>query len=182
MTLDEQFNMIEEAYYEANEENKETVLEAIKAVRASIVKHPELLAEFKQKVTKVCGGIYIPYLFWMELVKFIDGAPDRAMLYKIIEDFATSNFEEDERNKMKALLAVYFHKEKEFETSRIRNKIVANAHPEVQHYFNNLFKFAASNPSAVLAYYEKLLLLKPYYPNFELFRLPLPRLEEQLRG
>lgn len=180
--LEEQLAVIEEAWLEDEEERREAALDALRQIHLESMRSAEELAEFKLRARDVCGGIFIPYLFWTELTRFLDGAGDRQELYDLIEAYARSNFEEEDQMKMKPLLAVYFQKERDFEVNRVKNDVISKAHPEVRRFLQGLTTFAEQNANTVRAYYEKLLLLKGYYPDFDLFNMPAQRLKAELES
>lgn len=180
MNIQEQLELINQEYYKADGENKAQVIEALKKIHVALLRNPEELKTFIHSVIRLCGGCYIPYVFWLELVKFIDGNGDSALVYQIIEAFCQSDFEEEELHKMKPLLVIYFSREREFEQDRIKAYIVDHSHKTVREYFAMLYRFVAHNTHSVQAYTQKLHLLKRFYPNFELFDLSVQELEAKL--
>jgi len=182
MQLAEQLDAIQAAWLEADGENREETLEALRELHQSLLAQPEALAEFNHAAITLCGGLYIPYIFWFALRAFLHNpSPEhRAAIYKIIEAFATSNFEEQEQKIMKPLLIVYFDKEKEFEVDRVKAYIVDPAHPGIRQYFQKLFRFVEVNRSSVDTFLEKFRLLEDYFPDFDLYGMPLNRLREHL--
>lgn len=178
--LEEHLAVIEEAWMEDEEERREAVLDALRQIHLEAMRDAGKLAEFNRRAPDLCGGLFIPYLFWTELVRFLDGAGDRQALYDLIAAFARSNFDEEDQMKIKPLLAVYFQKERDFEVNRVKNDVISKAHPEVRRFLNGLTTFHEQNASTARAYYEKLLLLKGYYPDFEQFNKPTQQLKAEL--
>jgi hypothetical protein len=180
MEWKEYLENINAEYYEGEEINKAQLLENIKKIHLSLLRSPKELAEFIDFAAANVGSIYLPYLFWIELSKFMDNRYNPELMYQMIEAFSNSDFEKEECNKMKPLLVVYFALEKEFYTDRIKSYIIDKAHKTVQDYFHNIFKFVAHNKNAVEALIKKIQMLKKYYPSFELLELPVQELEEKL--
>jgi hypothetical protein len=184
MELEDQLAAIDNAYSEIEDDDpeiKQKFIGFLKEIHLELLSEdPETLRYFVFDAARVAGGIYIPYLFWMELVKFIEDNPDEEVLYHLIDCFATSDFEEEERKKMKPLLAIYFAHQRDFAVDRVKSHIVSNSHPQVRDYFLALLRFKEQNKKSIEAYTHKFRLLKGYYPNFEMFNLPVSRLEEEL--
>lgn len=182
MTFEEQLEAIENAYFDADEENRDDVIDALKTIHKQVLKlKPDDALEYKRELAGACGGLMIPYLFWFELIRFLDQADNSELIQELLAKFATSNFEELEQKYLKPLVAIYFSKETEFQLDKFDSRVVNTAHPEVQQYFRRLLKFVHSTNQASLdAYQQKLSLLKPYYPDFEMFNQPISRLREEL--
>lgn len=182
MSLTEQLDELDQQYYENEEEEAENCVAALKKLHQSVLKRPEDLATFRQKAPQVCGGNYLPYLVWMELAKILDGEKGRDQLIEYLKAFVLSDFGEELQQKMKPLLAVFYAYDRQFEIDRVNAAALRDAHPMVLEYFQRMQQFATQNKAAVKAYYEKLQLLKGYFPNFDLFDLPVPELEEYLES
>ena len=181
MSLLEQLETINSFYLEHEEDKKEEVIQALKKVHVSLLKSPDELQEFYEQGKTICGGIYIPYLFWMELSKFMDHPNNSTLLFELIKAFAESNFDEEEQNNMKPLLSVYFKIERPFNVDKIKAYIVDKAHPQVRFYMRSILQFVESDAKAIDVYREKLALLKKYFPNFETLKMPLSQLKEELK-
>jgi len=181
MTLEEQLEAIEKAYFDDEEENKEAVLEALQGIHQSVLKASIAEAEpFKRALAKSCGGILIPYLFWFELLQFYDHKTNSDFIQELLKIFAASNFDDDEQRFLKPLIAIYFFHETEFQLDKFQTKVSLPAHPLVNQYFEQLMRFSQSNQSSIETYLEKIKLLRRYYPDFELFNKPINRLREEL--
>lgn len=183
MSLEAELQKIDERFKlsEGEDRDRTLAIEALKALHLPMLRGDEaVLKSFIQAAIRICGGVYIPYLFWMEIVKFVDQRGDRDLLYEILEAFSSSDFEEAERNKMLPLLAIYFTSEKEFQVDKIKAYIVGKSHKTVQEYFTLLARYIEQNPKSVEYYREKLRILKSYYPNFDLLNLPTSTLREKL--
>ncbi|MDW8159663.1 MAG: hypothetical protein RML72_12420 [Bacteroidia bacterium] len=167
-------------YYRSDEINKPQLLENIKKIHLSLLRNPEELGEFIEFTMQNIGSIYLPYLFWIEVAKLLDKRHNPELIYQMIEAFCNSDFEEEERNKMKPLLIIYFAMENEFHIDRIKSFIIQKSHKTVQDYFSLIFKFVHHNKRAVEVLIKKMQMLKKYYPSFELLELPVQELEEKL--
>lgn len=181
MSLAKTLAQLEERYYDELEEDRDAVVAEL------AVMHQEALskgiAEFRKfsaEAMEVCGGVYIPYIMWVELSQFIGDNSNRQHLFGIIEAFVNSGFEEEEKKKMKSLIITYFAIEREFEVNKILTLIVEKAHPAVQEFFKKAQTFVAKNKTSVDMYIEKFQMLKSGFPNFELLSLPLIKLKEQI--
>ncbi len=182
MTFEEQLDAIERAYFDADEENRDEVLEYLQGVHKQILKLPaEQARPYVLALASCCGGLMIPYLFWYELLRFLEQDSDSSLIQELLRRFANSNFDEHDQKLLKPLVAIYFYHESEFQLDRFETQVINTSHPEVQNYFKKLLKFAQSgNAASIEAYEEKLRLLKPYYPDFDSFNLPVNRLREEL--
>lgn len=180
MSLQAQLDELNNAFYEADGENREEIIAQVRSLHVSAIKQPELLSEFKEAAPTVAGGVYIPYLAWMELAAIIDGRGDRVYWLKLMQALADSDFEADTLRQIKPLLVIYYRKERDFERAKMESQIVNNAHPQVREFFHKMRGFADLNPNAANAYHEKFMLLKPFFPNFQLFELPVQELEAHL--
>lgn len=177
-SLEDMFFEIENDFFE--NENRETTLEQLKKLHLAQLRNPEALEEFRTLVLNGCGGIYIPYLFWINLTGFLNRKVPSNQLFEVIKSFAESNFEDPEKSKMKPLLMTYFGSEKEFELDRIRSFIIQKAHPSVQDYLNKILNFVQKNKRSVEVYQQKFRLLASFYPDFELLNMPLARIQEAI--
>jgi hypothetical protein len=181
MSLAKTLAQLEERYYDELEEDRDAVIQELAvlhqaALKAGISEFRAFAAEAKS----VCGGVYIPYIMWVELAHFIGDQGNREQMFGIVEAFVNSDFEEEERKKMKSLLITYIAIEREFEVNKIFTLIVDKAHPSVQEFFRKVQTFVAKNKTSVDMYIEKFNMLKHNYPDFELLALPLIKLKEQL--
>ncbi len=179
MTLEESIEKVREYYNET--ENRTWALDALKTLLAQVVGYPEHLAQFERLVADLGGGMFVPYLFWVEMGKYMDGKGDREALFQLIRAFAESDFEAEEREKMRPLLIAYFKREgNSFEISKIKAKIIEGAHKDVKAYFKEVEQYPERNPSAADTIVKKMHLLRRHFPQFELFSLTLQEIEERL--
>ncbi|HEX2900869.1 MAG TPA: hypothetical protein VHS96_14195 [Bacteroidia bacterium] len=181
MSLAKTLAQLEERYYDELEEDRNAVIEELAQLhQAALAKGIEEFRAFSGEAMQICGGVYIPYILWVELAQFIDHQNNREQLFGIMQAFVDSGFEEEERRKMKTLLITYFAIEREFEVNKILTLIVDKAHPSVQEFFKKVQNFVAKNKTSVDMYIEKFKMLKSTYPNFEWMSLPLVKLKEHL--
>ncbi|MFM2375124.1 MAG: hypothetical protein RLZZ165_221, partial [Bacteroidota bacterium] len=132
MGLAETLAQLEEKYYgELDEDRDEAIAELAELHVEALKKGISEFRKFSEEAMKVCGGIYIPYVMWVELGEFNDHQNNREQIFKIMQAFVNSGFEEEERKKMKSLLITYFAIEREFEVNKILTLIVDKAHPAV---------------------------------------------------
>ena len=181
MSLVKELDKLEEKFFGELEENRDGILpELQKHHKDATTKGSKESKEFAQAVVNRFGGIYIPYLFWVELASFLQDNENRKGLFGVLEEFAQSSFEPEEQKKMKSLLITYFAMEKEFELDKIQSLIIEKAHPKVQEYFSKIRDFVGHNEKAVAMYIEKFNILAEREPDFELMRMPLIKLKEEL--
>jgi hypothetical protein len=180
MTLEEVLAGIDQKYPEPDEENREEVIKLLREIHRRVMPSAEDLQEFIETIPYICGGVYVPYLFWIELIKFIDHQGNRDMIAFLLNAFVNSGFEDEEKMKMKPLLIIYFAKERPFEIDKLKAYVIEKAHPHVQQYMNQILKFVETNQISVNSFLEKFGLLRPYFPNFTLLKMPLSRLKEQM--
>lgn len=181
MSLSKTLEQLEEKYYGELEEERGPVIEALAELHDQALSEGyEAFREFSDAAMGICGGIYIPYIMWVELGLYMENTEERTYIYKIMQAFVESGFEEPERKKMKPLLIAYFAIEKEFEINKIMALIVEKAHPTVQEYFKKVLNFVSKNKNSVDMYTEKFNILKVYAPSFELLRMPVIKLKEHL--
>jgi hypothetical protein len=180
MSLQDQLEALNTAFYEADGENRDEIVAHIKALHTAALKQPEHLPAFKELAPTVAGGAYIPYLIWMELAAIVDGRGDRDYWMKLIKALADSDFEPETLRQVRPLLVIYYRKERDFERAKMETHIVNSAHPQVREFFAKVRGFSEQNPTTAKAYLDKFMLLKPFFPNFTLFELPVQELEAQL--
>jgi len=180
MNIIEQINEIDKIYSEAEDEKRPEVIESLSNMHIALLRSKDEFQEFLVHAAGACGGIYIPYLFWTELVKFLDSPTNSDNLFYLIKCFASSSFEEEDQNKMRPLLCVYFTKERVFNVDKIKSQIIDKSHPEVRYYLRLIINFVGDKPKAIDAFTEKLTLLKRFFPNFDMFNLAVYQLKEQL--
>jgi hypothetical protein len=181
MSLEELLEQLEEKYYGDWEEERGPVVEVLLPIQdEALASGMESFRTFSDMVMDTCGGIYIPYLMWVELAYFIDQPEDRDRIHNIIRAFVNSGFELEESKKMKSLLITYFAEEKEFEVSKVIVLIVEKAHPDVQEYFRKVQNFVAKNKTSVDMYTEKFQMIKHFTPDFNLLRMPVIKLKDHL--
>ncbi len=183
MSFTDTLTLLEEKYYSETEEDRNEVINTLTDMHeASLGEGLDVFRTFASEAMRSCGGVYIPYLLWTELANFIEDEEQRVGIFNLIQAFVDSDFEEPEKKKMKTLLIPYIALEKEFEINKINSLIIEKAHPDVQEYFRKIRDFVEKNKTSVDMYVEKFDMLKDYAPNFELMRLPVTRLKEQLGG
>lgn len=181
MSLQEDFEALEEKYYGEWEEAREPLIEALSPLyRADLEANDRQYSDFSREVINYFGGAFIPYIFWTELDAFSRDNERRVNLFAIIEAFINSDFEETERKQMKPLVITYFTMEKEFEMDKLFATVIKGTHPDVESYFQKLFDFVDKNKTSVEMYIEKFNLLQGIYPDFGLLRLPVTKLKEKL--
>lgn len=181
MSLEELIEQLEEKYYGDWEEDRGPVIEVLLPIqREALESGIDAFRGFADMVMDICGGIYIPYIMWVELAWYLDNLEERDRIFTTIESFVNSGFEEIERKKMKSLLITYFAIEREFEVNKVKVLIVEKAHPTVQEYFRKVQNFVAKNKTSVDNYLEKFQMIKSIDPDFSLLRMPVIKLKEHL--
>jgi len=182
MNLELELQNIYDKYLASEGEDKAGAIQALKMIHVPLLRgNPEVLSEFIFDAIRICGGTYIPFIFWMELIKLLEGRPDRELIYEIIQEFVNSDFDETECVRMKPLLIIYFTVETQFQVDKIKAYIVAKSHPSVIQYFQQyVYRAIEKTPKVVEAYRQKLWRLKGYYPNFEMLDMPTSLLEQKL--
>jgi hypothetical protein len=160
------------------QENREAILDALHQIYLKVKSNPDDYRMFRNQVTDVCGGIYIPYIFWMELREYFRNAANRSVLLEVIRDFTHSSFEEEDRKLLKPLLITYFANEKVFEVDKLQGLVIDLAHPAIQEYFSKITSFVNKNKESTGTYLEKFKILMDEYPDFELLALPVAKLKE----
>ncbi len=179
MSLEKTLESIEERYYGDLEEDRNAVLPEFEALHnAALSKGIEEFRAFSDLAKLTCGGLYLPYIMWVELGEYVDHHNNRERIFDLISTFVNSAFEEEERIKMKSLLITYFAMEREFEVNKLITLVVEKAHPSVIEYFRKVQNFVLKNKTSVDMYIEKFQMLKDYAPNFEMLRMPVSKLKE----
>jgi hypothetical protein len=183
MSLQKSLQKIEDRYYNEWNEDRDTVIAELSTLHNdALSRGGEAFREFSDAVQALCGGVYLPYLMWVELAEFVDSQGNRDRIYKLVQAFVDSGFEEDERAKMKPLFITYFAIEREFEVNKIMSLVVEKSHPSVQEFFRKILNFVEKNKTSVDMYIEKFKMLKDYEPNFELLRMPVSKLKEVIEA
>ncbi|MEM1000124.1 MAG: hypothetical protein AAGN35_23920 [Bacteroidota bacterium] len=181
MSLEELIEQLEEKYYGDWEEDREPVVEVLLPIQnEALASGIDSFRGFANLVKETCGGIYVPYLMWVELAWFMDHREDRQQIHNLVATFVESGFEEEERKKMKSLIITYFSLEREFEVNKLMTLIVSKTHPTVQEYFRKMQNFVEKNKTSVDMYIEKFTMIKAFDPDFDLLRMPVIKLKEHL--
>lgn len=181
MSVVKELDKLEEKYDIDEPASKEELIGKLVEMHNSYAeKGADKFSEFASAVLEYFAGTYIPYVFWVELARYMDDESARNSLYACIDAFSNSGFETAERKKMKPLLITYFAMEKEFETDKIQTLIIEKAHPDVQEYFRKITNFVEKNKTSVDMYVEKFEMLRTYQPDFDLLKVPLLKLKERL--
>jgi hypothetical protein len=180
MDLVKELEKIEDLYYGEWEEDKDKLVSALTELHLEAGEDEDDFNRFLVQTADRFGGAYIPYLFWDKMAYFLDSPLDRTYVQKLIKAFTNSNFDEDEQMKMKPLLVPYFAREKTFEVSKVKARIIDKAHPDVKEYFYKLMNFVDKNKRATEMYCEKFDLLKDVHPDFNLLSLPITQLKDRL--
>jgi len=161
------------------QENREQVLEDLKQLYLKMkAEGDDTYRMFRNQALYACGGMYVPYIFWLELSQFFRNTHHRQVLFDVIKAFCESAFEDEDRKLMKPLLITYFANEKEFEVDKVLSLVVGKAHPAIQEYFQKITTFVNKNKNSTGTYLEKFRLLMDEYPDFELLALPVSKLKE----
>ncbi len=183
--IDENLDKIENFYREDEETRKQQTIEAFKKLHKALYelkeKYPDVYDYFLRTASEYAGGIYIPYLFWDPLFRFIHNDESaRATLQYLIDAFATGDFEEEEQQLMKPLLSIYFYYERTFEKERFKATYYKQYHRDVQNYLDELMEFGQKNKRSIAIYVKKFKLVGNQFPDFELFSLPLDEIQSQM--
>jgi hypothetical protein len=182
MTFESKLAPIEKAYQDADGENRGETALALVALHKDLLRNgKDELPAFAKAACVACGGIYIPYLFWIALEGFLKDRVDRTEVQALLKAFAEGNFEQEDQALMKPLIVVYFSKEKEFELDRVRARLVEPAHPSVKEYLTKLLAFPGVNKAATKTFREKFALIGGYFPNFDLYNQTVGDIEERLK-
>jgi hypothetical protein len=182
MELIEYLKKLDEKYYTEQEESNEFAIKELKKVYKSVLNDEELLNDFMEEAPYICGGAFIPFLFWITLAKFTDNPENiRPQITELIKAFCKSDFNEIDAQELKPLIITYFAMEKRFEIDKLKTYVIDKSHPEIINYFNKLLTFVDKNKDSVKTYIEKFNLLKNHNPDFELLNLPIVRLKETLK-
>lgn len=180
--MEDVLNELEDKFYGELEEDREAIIAALEPIhKESLAKGIAAFREFEEEVILRFGGAYLPYVFWVELSIFMDSGDNRKYLAEILDAFVSSDFDEADTRRMKSLLITYMALEKEFEIDKIEGTIIAKSHPKVVEYFAKVKGFVEKNKASVDMYLEKFRMLRNHYPDFELLRMPLVRLKEQIK-
>lgn len=181
MSIAKELEKLEDKYDIEEADQKEALLEQLVELHEGLkAKGGASLEEFQNEVPNYFMGLYIPHIFWGELGKFMEDHEHRTKLFQLVQAFADSGFDKDEKAKMKPLLITYFAVEKEFEIDKIQSLIVEKAHPSVQEYFRKIITFVELNKTSVEMYVDKFRLLANMKPDFEVLKMPLAKLRDQL--
>ncbi len=180
MDIKSQLEELDKLYYEHEGEIFEDVVASMRHLHGEAMQDPEAYTEFVQEAPNVCGGAYIPHLFWIELSRLGTEQENIDEMQRLLIAFTESDFEGPVMTQMKPLVAVFGAKASDFEVNRMKSKVVAKAHPSVKEWFEKHLHFETTSPGALKAYEQKFDLLKHYFPNYQLFELPLDEIEAQL--
>jgi len=159
------------------------VVERLKALHKAVLETNQeaLLMRFETEAGTRFGGIYVPYLLWGELARFVFRKEEsrRESIQKLIHAFATGYFEENTQRLMKPLLIIYFYYEYPLKIREFQERYLKHYHPVVQDYFRKLIQYKAKNPRTTVILFHKFERIHPLFPDFDLFDVPLDILEEK---
>ncbi len=161
------------------EENKAALIQELYDIHMQTISDEDLLNRFTVLASERFGGVYIPYLFWVKLSDYYEYELDRSYLFTLLKAFANSNFSIEEQKMMKALIIIYFAREKEFEINKYFTLHMSDIHPNVKEYFQKLLQFVEKNKKSTDMYCEKFEILKDVQPDFDLMNTPLSKLKQQ---
>ena len=182
MDIKGQLEELDKLYYEHEGEIYDDVVASMRHLHAEAMQDPDTFVEFLQDVPHVCGGAYIPHLYWIELSRMGTEHEDKDEMQRLLIAFTESDFEGKLLTQMKPLVAIFGSQASDFEVNRMQSKVLTKAHPSVKEWFKKHLHFETTSPGALKAYEEKFKLLKHYFPNFPLFELPLDEIHEQLEA
>lgn len=167
---------IDAAYY-ANDEDRDLATAALSGYFEQLWDDADAAALFSRLAAEVAGGVYIPYLFWVALHRFLKTEGQREVIAELFAAFGRSNFDEATQLQLKPLAVVYFMHEKEFEVDRLKSRVIQKLHPTVQEFFQKTLEFVEKNRKSAIAYQQKFALVGAEFPDFERFNQPLAHLE-----
>lgn len=182
MELIEYLKQLDEKYYNEQDEEHEFAIKELMKVYKSVMNDPELLQAFTEEAPYLCGGAFIPYLFWLTLAKFSQNSEEfRPQIIELIKAFCKSDFNDQDVTSLKPLLITYFVLERPFEIEKLKVFVIQKSHPKVIQYFQKILTFVEKNKDSVKTYVEKFNLVKHLAPNFELFSKPIAHVREELK-
>lgn len=180
MNWEDQLQDIEDQYY-AQDEEKTAAHQQLMELHRQLFGTPEE-EDFIADAQHICGGVYLPELFWRRLAQFMaeSGTAQRQSVHELFQSLVDSDFDENLLLRFKPLATVYMASEKQFEIDRLEAQVFADTHPQVKEYFTKLSQFGTKNPHVVEAYRRKFSLVREEFPDFGRFDLPVNQLEEEL--
>ena len=88
MSLAKTLAQLEERYYDELEEDRNAVIAELSVLHvAALKKSIEEFRAFSKEAMAICGGVYIPYVMWVELAQFIEHHNNREQLFGIMQAF-----------------------------------------------------------------------------------------------
>lgn len=161
----------------------EEALAQLEALHQEVLDDPEARTLFEQEAPKVAEGLYIPHLFWTYLAAFRqDPATYRPFLEYLLQLFVQQPPSPFVEKRLRPLLCVYLSEESPFYVERLWDFFQRHALPEKYEYMEAVKNFITRNPNTVEVFRKKFDLVGEYFPDFELFSLPLPQLRQELES
>ncbi len=190
--IDELIDKISSQFLEDENKKKAVILQFGKLEEALETKYndkKEILEYVENALAHAAGGIYIPYILWKYILKFISVKDDEQIenARKKIQEyldifFGESFFEEEEQRLVRPLLALYLKYEKPFEIDKFLNpERMKGYHEEVVRYIGRTRKFIEDNMRTLAIYKKKLALIQRIGGDFSLFELSVAELEEKAK-
>ncbi len=161
----------------------EEALAQLEALHQEVLENPEARRTFEQEAPKVADGLYLPHLFWMYLAAFRrDPASYRPFLEYLLQLFVQQPSSPAVEKRLRPLLCIYLSEESPFYIEKLWDFFQRHARVEKYEYMESVKSFIARNPNTVQIFRKKFELVGDYFPDFELFSLPLPQLRQELEG
>lgn len=159
----------------------EEALAQLEALHQEVLEDPDARTSFEQEAPRVADGLYIPHLFWMYLAAFRqEPALYRPFLEYLLQLFVQQPSSPSVEKRLRPLLCIYLSEESPFYVEKLWDFFQRHARVEKYEYMEAVRKFIERNPNTVEVFRKKFNLLGEYFPDFELFSLPLPQLRQEL--
>ncbi|MCS7163292.1 MAG: hypothetical protein NZ958_08240 [Bacteroidia bacterium] len=179
--MEEKLSAIKEAAQQGSP--PEALLSELEALHESILEEPEARRLFEKEALQIADGIYLPHLFWMYLAAFLqDKEAYRPAIEYLLQVFVRQPSNPLVEKRMRPLLCIYFSEEAPFYKDRFLEYARRYGYPEKQRFLEKVLEFIPRNPSTVSIFRRKFALIGEYFPNFELFALPIQQIEAELKS
>lgn len=121
----------------------------------------------------------IPYIFWLDLIKWINKGIGNNELIYLFKSFINSNeISENELKNIKGLLCIFMKTCSSFDYDKIMNIYHNINNEEIKNWMSININLVAKNANVINIYKDKLILLQNYLPNFDYYFMSLNQIEQ----
>ncbi|MCS6790592.1 MAG: hypothetical protein NZ580_06395 [Bacteroidia bacterium] len=160
----------------------EEAIARLEALHEKLMENPEERSQFEMEVLPMADGVYMPHIFWIYLAAFLQSEESRAdyrpFLEHILQVYAQLPPSPFVEKRLRPLVHIYFAEDSPFYMDKLHEYYKSFAHPEKRDFIKRVKSYLQRNPKTVSILRRKFHMLTSFFPNFQLFSLPIPELEK----